>query len=158
MQPSPQTINSAQPGNPTELAMTDGLLDSAFIIKLRETFITDDAQENLWNEDFVDPDAADRKALIAADIASAFRSAFMRCEKHADPEPGTANSAAKMMAEVLEETDWPTNVAEFPVLGDFDAKAFRRYEVACAMYIIMQAYQRGNPGGGPTSLPPSRPE
>jgi hypothetical protein len=132
------------------------MVASQFIVKLRDTFLSEDAIDNLWSPQFTDPDAPNRNALIAADIASAFRSLFMRNEARAAPEPGAVDSAAKRMKELIEETQWPENAA-FPVPAPFNEDAFRRYEVGCAVAILMEAFHRGGPGGDPSNFPPTRP-
>jgi hypothetical protein len=161
-------MNSTQPLNnptdtlPAEVTLVNGMADSAFIKKLREAFLSPATSLSLWNNEFADPTASNRTDLIAADIAGAFRSVFLRNENSAlkpAPEPGAANSATKLMEELLLDAakEWPDDLTKFPVPAPYKVAAFRRYEIACAVSVMMHAFNKGGPGGDPANFPPTRP-
>jgi hypothetical protein len=143
-----------------EVQLEQGMVPSAFVKKLRQTFLSPEGLAKLWTPDFASPGASNRKALIVADIASAFRSLFLRNETHgsAAPEPGAPGSAAKLVKELLEgpASDWPDGET-FPIPEGFSRESFRRYEVGCLVPILMEAFHRRNPGGDPADFPPSKP-
>lgn len=145
-----------------EVTSTDGLIDSAFIVKLRQKFKSPGLPRGqaLWDNKFA-PDGPGKKLLIAQDIARAFTVLFMRVEKEEGPVAATTkNSAEKVVTDLLLAQPlakrWP-NDPGFPTLPPWDKKAFRRYEVAAAMYVMMSTFNESGAGGGPTSLPPSLP-
>jgi hypothetical protein len=145
-----------------EVTSTDGLIDSAFIVKLRQKFNNPGLPrgQSLWDDKFA-PAGPGKKLLIAEDIARAFTALFMRVEKEVGPvAAATKNSAEKVVADFLlaqpPAKRWP-NDPSFPTLPPWEKKAFRRYEVAAAMYVIMSAFNESGAGGGPASLPPSLP-
>jgi hypothetical protein len=144
-----------------EVQLENGMVPSAFITKLRETFLSPAGLAKLWTPDFTKLTSSNRKALIGADIASAFRSVFLRNETHgsAGAEPGGPGSAAKLMKELLEgpAEQWPDDETAFPIPEGFMKETFRRYEVGCSVPILMEAFHRRNPGGEPTDFPPSKP-
>jgi len=146
---SPQPLNNPPQSLPAEVNFVNGMVDSKFLKELREAFLSPAALSSLWNAQFTRSAAPNRKELIAADIAGAFRSVFMRNEVPTlEPESGAANSATKLMKEVLlgDAKDWPRDLTKFPVPPPYRAAAFRRYEIACAVSIIMQAYNKHGPG------------
>ena len=149
-----------QPEESGNVQLENGLVPSAFIKKLRQTFLSPEGLAKLWTPEFASSSASNRKALIGADIASAFRSLFQRNETHgsAAPEPGGPGSAAKLMKELLEGPagDWPDGET-FPIPEGFMKETFRRYEVGSIVPILMEAFHRRNPGGDPADFPPSKP-
>jgi hypothetical protein len=146
---------------PAETPMVNGLVASQFILKLRETFLSQEAHQDLWSNEFTNSSSNNRNALIAADIASAFRSVFMRNEEGAAPEPGGEGSAARRMKALLdgEASAWPDDVEAFPVPEPFDHDKFRRYEVGCAVAVLMEAFHNNGAGaGGASDFPPTKPD
>lgn len=141
------------------------MVPSQFIVRLRARFLSQEAHQELWSGDFADINALNRNALIAADIAAAFRSVFMRNEEGEDlaPESGGEGSAANRMKEfLLDESEegaaaWPDG-EPFAVPDPYEHDSFRRYEVGCAAAVLMEAFHRSGPGGGiPTEFPPTKP-
>jgi hypothetical protein len=159
MKPASQRIEPQANSN-DEVPLENGMVPSPFIAKLRETFLSPGGLAQLWTPEFTSLDASNRKALIGADIASAFRSLFLRNELHGstNAEPGAPGSAAKLMKELIEveAVDWPDGTT-FAIPEGFEHDTFRRYEVGCAVAIMMEAFHRRNPGGEPTDFPPSKP-
>jgi hypothetical protein len=158
MRPSTQPLGDQPQDTPGDAELVMGMVPSAFITKLRSEFISEEQMRKLWNTAFAPAEARDRKKLIANDIASAFRSLFLATETGADPETGVTNSAAELVKKILEETQWPDGPT-VPVPAPFASRPdqFRRYEVGCAVVIMMHAYHRHGPGGPPTDFPPTRP-
>lgn len=158
MRSSTQPQNEQPPDTPGDAELDMGMVPSAFITKLRNEFISEEQRLKLWNTAFAPVDAPGRKSLIAADIASAFRSLFLATETGADPETGATNSAAELVKKILEETQWPDGPT-VPVPAPYASKPdqFRQYEAGCAVVIMMHAYHRRGPGGPPTDFPPTRP-
>ena len=144
-----------------DLTASDGLIDSAFIVKLRDAFKNPalPVGQKLWDANFTALNDPKRFPKIADDIGRAFKALFLRREQPGTPPPAptTVNSAEKVVVDFLTANNWPQDIANFPVPGPWAEVAFRRYEIAAAMYIIMSAFQRDGSGGGPASLPPSLP-
>lgn len=147
-----------------EIPMTDGLLDSKFILKLREEFTNPGLPpgQSLWDDNFASSGTPGRKQLIADDIARSFNALFMRLELGADPPTTSttprANSSEKIILSLLGtgSGNWP-NDPSYPIIGTWTKKAFRRYEISAAMYIILSAFNSSGSGGEPSGLPPSLP-
>lgn len=131
-----------------------GMLSSKFITRMRATILSPEQGVQLWGEDFANP--RDKK-LIAEDLANAFRSLFLHLEVPQAMDAGTPGSATKLLAQLVTETGWPDNDADFPTPRPWEREIFQRYEVVCAANILMNAYNRHFPGGGPT-WPPERPK
>jgi len=132
-----------------------GMVESEFLGKFREKFVGSGAAKP-W------PRAAvNTKAEFSTEFTDVFRSMFLRREASIDPPEGEPGSAKQMIKELIEETGWPDNAA-IPVAEPWKSQgrvvAFRRYEITCAMYILMQEYHAQNndgAGGGSSELPPN---
>jgi len=133
-----------------------GMLSSKFITRMRDAFLGPEGSAQLWGDDFADPDD---KQLIGEDLSTALRSMFLRLEiaPRPAPLPGTPGSATKLLAQLITETNWPENDADFPTPRPWGHDTFRRYEITCAVNILMRAYNLHGPGGPPT-WPPERPK
>jgi hypothetical protein len=159
MKSSMQPKIQSQTESSEETPMVNGMVASKFIVKLRETFLSAEAKADLWSDAFANKaTSTNRNTLIAMDIASAFRSVFLRNEDLAAPEPGGEGSAARRMKQLLDgdAADWP-NDDSFPVPEPYNRDAFRHYEVGCAVAILMEAFHKDGAGGEPTDFPPSKP-
>ena len=137
-----------------------GMVDSKFIAKLRTEFLGA-AGATLWGPGFASPASPNLKAMIGADLADAFRSMFLVLEDTVNapaPLPGTTDSATQRVASVIAATGWPDNDTNFAVPAEWDEadQVFRRYEIACAVNILLQAYNLHFPGG-PPEWPPHKP-
>ena len=137
-----------------------GMVESKFIARLRAEFLGA-AGATLWGPGFASPADPNLKAKIGADLGDAFRSMFLVLEDTVNspaPLPGTADSATQRVASVITATGWPNNDTDFPVPNVWDDadQVFRRYEIACAVNIFLQAYNAHGPGG-PPEWPPHKP-
>jgi hypothetical protein len=133
-----------------------GIIESEFLRKLREKFLGTNAMPQPW------PSAAatGMPSLAADEFVDAFRLLFMLKEDFAPiPSDGAPGSARKLLAELVEETGWP-DPQQCPVPAPWNVSTetdkFRRYEIACAVGIMMRAYDAppGGVGGGSTPFPP----
>lgn len=147
-----------------------GLIESDFVRMLRERIIGDDPDAPNWPTDLAE-DHEEEDAIKQINLASELL--FLRCE--GEPLPGKihpARSLPRIIQELLKEVPgWPEE--EPPVIPlrfhkDEHAKpprpldrrvAFRRYEVACAFNIMMQAWNLFGAAGMKTGSewPPQKP-
>jgi hypothetical protein len=133
-----------------------GMVESKFIATLRTTLMENPAGRPWPSKDLIkDPE----KAL--AQMSAMFRALFKRLELKDDLAAGPANSATRVVSDMLGKSKWPQANARFPVPAEYNDKkfirAFRRYEVACAMSIFYQAFHGAGGGGVPTDWPPKNP-
>jgi hypothetical protein len=142
-------------GNVAVTGTVTGMVESVFLKKFREKFLGTGGPRP-W------PRAAvNTNAEFTTEFTDVFRSMFQRLEASiAAPQSNVDGSAKQMIQQLLEETGWP-NPAKAPVpepwKSDGHEGVFRRYEIACAMNILMQAYHNDQPiGGGISSFPPDR--
>jgi len=146
-----------------EALLKFGMLNSSFIRKLRNTFLKGTDATQLWSVGFATGDPVQRKVLIKEDLADCFRSLFQVHESTppAPPLPGTPTSATQLMASLITQTGWAEDIdGKVPVPAPWNAAdedQFRRYEVACAMNILMQAYSLFGESGGRPTWPPEKP-
>jgi hypothetical protein len=131
-----------------------GMLSSKFITRMRKTFLESEVSALLWGNDFAN---RDDKTVVISDLSNALRSMLLRLEIGQPPDSGTPGSASRFLAQLLTETKWPGNTADFPIPRPWDEHTFRLYEVTCAANILICAYSRHLPGDGP-SWPPERPK
>ncbi len=131
-----------------------GLVESEFLKKFREKFIGPDAENPPWPREITNTPLE-----YANEFVAVFRSLFMLLEGEDVPPAGPANSAKQMVKELIDETGWPSGAA-VPVPAPWKAtraRAFRRYEIAAAINILMGAYNSEGPGGDASGYPPQRP-
>jgi len=139
-----------------------GMVSSKFIKKLEETFAPANAGVTFWTTVFSPPGDTHRNAKIRDDLGDSLRLLFQAREvtSPADlvPIPGSPGSATELMVAVLAATGWPKNPAQYPVPSAWkhDAAVFRRYEIACAINILLRAYNTLGSGGSVT-WPPHKP-
>jgi len=166
LKPSPPSSPKKKDG---QLDPDTGLIESEFVKMLRARIIGNDPAEPIWpselEEDHDEEDAI-RQINLACELL------FLRCE--GEPLPGKihpAKSLPRIIQELLKEVSgWPED--EPPRIPerfhkDEDARpprpldrrvAFRRYEVACAFNIMMQAWNRFGAAGVPgAEWPPQKP-
>ena len=97
-------------------------------------------------------------AEVCTEFTDVFRALFLRREGSIDPSPGERGSAKQMIKELIEKTGWPdSDSIAVPEPWKDRVVAFRRYEIACTMDILMRAFHAKG-AGGPDSpqLPPDR--
>jgi hypothetical protein len=140
---------------PNDIDPETGLVESEFLKQFRARFVTPPNAENpSWPRETVNTPME-----YANEFVAVFRSLFMLLEGEVVPPVGPAHSAKQMINELVDETHWP-NGKDVPVptpwKGD-RARAFRRYEIAAAINILMKVYDKGGPGGDPSGYPPQRP-
>ena len=153
---------AAAPAAVTTLTVTGtvsvvGMIDSEFIKKFRAKFLGTGATARPWP-----PASAVGMPSIAKDeFVDAFSLLFMLKEDFAPvPTDGAPGSARKLIQELIEETGWPVDMDKAPIPAPWNvaekADQFRRYEIGCALNLMMSAYDSpaGGVGGGSTPFPP----
>jgi len=137
---------------PNDIDPETGLVESEFLKQFRAKFVG--AENPPWPRE-----TTNTPMEFANEFVAVFRSLFMLLEDDVVPQVGPAHSAKQMIKELVDETHWP-NGATIPVPAPWKptrARAFRRYEIAAAITILMRAYDKGGPGGDPSGYPPQRP-
>jgi len=146
-----------------------GMIESEFLKQVREIFFKKDENgKQIWPpDDAIGSSPASRKRM-SHEFTDAFDALFMREEGLDDPTGGPPGSALALVKQLIDATNWPivdeTDATHVPVpvpdpwnTGPRQL-AFRRYEVSCAMDILMRAFRsKGTGTGGEnTGLPPDR--
>lgn len=131
------------------------LAESDFLTRLRAEFIANPIK---WPKNF---DTGKTNKAVA-ELQAAFRWMFLALERPSEARPKlTKGSAVKIVSDVAKQTKWPKTPSKGgPDVAkgwDDHPRAFRRYEIGAAMNILMNAFNRGGPGGTGSSWPPQRP-
>jgi len=140
---------------PKDIDPDTGMVESEFLKKFRAKFIGD-AENPPWPWP---RQTVNTPLEFANEFVAVFRSLFMLLEDDDVPPAGPPNSAKQMVKDLIEETVWPSG-AMVPVPDPWKVnrvRAFRRYEIAAAINILMEAYNARGPGGDPSGYPPQRP-
>jgi hypothetical protein len=129
------------------------LTESQFLTALRAVFLSKDP---VW------PKRVNDRAKILAEMQAAFRWMFQAVDLPSVKRTnGAKGSAVQLIADVAKQTKWPKSPSQKgPALGkgwEKHNKAFRRYEVAAAMNILMNAFNVGGDTGQGTPWPPQHP-
>jgi hypothetical protein len=137
-----------------EIDPNTGMIETEFLKKFRKKFSSSDADNAPWPRQ-----STDTPLEYANEFVAVFRSMFMLLEHDIVPPEGPARSARQLIKELIAETGWPDGES-VPVPEPWIPtryRAFRRYEIACAINILMQLFNKGGPGGDPSGYPPKRP-
>lgn len=147
----PISIPSAAPAELT----SDGLVASAFLKAIRARFIGSGAGLPIYPG--VPQSAA--VAKILQEFPEALKAMLTVLEDGggfpASPAPG---SAVALVMAAAQDSGWPNDATTVP--SDWRTLSFtkfRRYEIASAMNIMMQAFHHSGVGGGTTGFPPEKP-
>src|SRR3954471_5618207 len=128
-----------------------GMIESPFLKAFRDKFIGSGA-EPAWPRATVNTPAE-----FATEFTDLLRTLFLRREASVSPPDGAPGSAKQMIKELLDDTQWPDKIKS-PVPEPWNSNghfvAFRRYEIACALNILMQTYNSSGQGGGIGGYPP----
>jgi hypothetical protein len=140
-------------------ATSDGLLVSEFIAEIRAQFIGAGAKPTY-------PGVAQDIAVpkVIEELPEALEAMLSVREDGANfPATATAGSALELVIAAAKKTGWPKKTSSIPEewrKTDTDSNrtaTFRRYEIASAINIMIQAYNRNGSGGGSTDFPPEKP-
>jgi hypothetical protein len=128
------------------------MVESEFIVQFRGIFFNDEGVPQ-W-----DPNV-EQHVAVSNDVAAVFRKLYLLLKEQPQSPSGDPGSAERMVSDLLATMDWPNDP---PVPNDWLAddgtkRVFRRYEIACAMNILMQVLNVLDPGGDPAGWPPKRP-
>ena len=135
-----------------------GMVESAFIAKLRATLIVDPLSAMPWPTVKL---RRDRKKCLTQ-MKNVFNSLFLKMETRAVLPKGSSGSAMAVISGVLQGSKWPNfDDKKFPVPAAYAKpdhfKTFRRYEIAGALQLLYQAYSRQGGGGIRDTWPPKIP-
>jgi hypothetical protein len=151
------SINVEQPNSPEPAGASGdakearGKIHSDFIDQLRAKFL---GTPPPWPRASVKT-----REQVLAEISAAFRAMFLRVER-SKPIPSAAKgSAVQLVGEVVKATRWPKDnpLAKVPDHWKDNVRTFRRYEIAAAMDVLMQAFNASGGGGSGSEWPPDRP-
>ena len=140
---------------PPEFDPTGAMEGSAFLAKVREKFYNEDGTSNWPGRPEPTHDARAKVELPAALDALFRRVAFHEALPPEPPEPAeTALTALGRLKAAAVEVNWP-GAAAIPVAWPaLDERTYRLYEVACAVNIMIRAFNDSGGGGGPRDFPP----
>jgi len=140
-------------------ANSDGMLVSEFIAEIRAQFIGAGVKPTYPG---VAQDIAVSKVI--EELPEALEAMLSAREDGTDfPATATAGSALELVIAAARKTGWPKKTSSIPEewrKTDTDSNrtaTFRRYEIASAINIMIQAYNRNGSGGGSTDFPPEKP-
>jgi hypothetical protein len=147
-----------------------GMVESEFLKKLRElAFKTDSDGKQIWPPDSVLGNTIASRKLLSQEFMDAWDALFMLEEKLVPvPTDGAPGSAKALIKDLIDATHWPLSsptpapLVPVPVPEPWNTGphqlAFRRYEVTCAMDILMRAFRNkgAGTGGENTGVPPER--
>jgi hypothetical protein len=144
---APQSATLATDGVDPETHM----IESDFIVEFRKKFIDEDGAP-LWEPDVSMPMA------VSNDIAAVLRKLYLLAEGKPQASSGDPGSAELMVSELITELGWP---ASPPVPTDWQTtpgaiRFFRRYEIACAVNILLQTRSLVDGGNNPPGWPPKK--
>lgn len=139
---------------PTEIT-SDGLVASPFLNAIRARFIGSSPATPIY------PGVPQSQAVakIMQELPEAMNAMLDVLENGglfpATPTPG---SAVALVMAAAQESGWPNDVSTVPIEWRTQSfTKFRRYEIASAMNLMMQAYHHSGVSGGTTGFPPERP-
>ena len=153
----PPVVETSTNNRPGGVDPRTGMVESKFIAGLRNTLMPDGNLPQPWPPRGIIND----RAKLVAEMTTMFRALFLRFEKHLDIPRGPANSALRVVSDMLKGSKWPLADRKFPLPAEYNNKkgkvAFRRYEITCAMALFYQALHGAGGGGVPTDWPPKDP-
>lgn len=132
-----------------------GMVESLFLTKFREKFMGTGApgEQKPWPRPSVNTPLE-----FTTEFTDVFRSLFLLLEAGTTPAGGVPGSAKQMILELITDTHWPADTADAPVPEPWNSNgqfnAFRRYEIASAMHLLMRTFNGLGAGGGSTPFPP----
>ena len=129
------------------------MIESEFIVEFRKKFIDDDGVP-LWEP------SVEQHVAVSNDIAAVFRKLYLLLESQQQSPSGDVGSAERMVSDLLVTMNWPNGDPPVPTEWQVSAGAkttFRRYEIACAMNILLEARNLLDAAGNPPGWPPKRP-
>jgi len=130
-----------------------GMLESDFLTQVREKFIGSGAEPN-W-PGATEPDPIAKAALELPDVLGAM---FLLVEGRTTSLLGGApGTALAILNDAATAAQWPSDNSAVPAEWKDSKQIFRRYEVACAINIMLEAYSSTGGGGGPRDWPPEHP-
>ncbi len=150
MQTNVEPTGTSTGPQPPEFDPTGAMEGSAFLAKVREKFYNEDGTSNWPGAPEHDHDDRAKAELPAALDALFRRAAF---NDALPPDPGAETALGRLKAAAV-EVDWPGTAAipdDWPAL---DERTYRLYEVACAVNIMIRAFNDSGGGGGPRDFPP----
>ncbi len=129
-----------------------GMVESEFLSKFREKFAGNGAPKP-WPRQ-----STNTPAEFCTEFTDVLRALFLRNEGSVTPPDGAPGSAKQIIKELIAETDWPADSPKAAVPEPWNSNgqsaAFRRYEISCAIYILMRTFDGLGSGGGSTPFPP----
>ena len=125
-----------------------GMVESVFTKTLRATV------KEQWPTKELHKDPA----RVRDQLVEMFGALFDRLELKAELGRGAKGSALRIVSDMLKDSEWPKTDMRFKVPRQWSEKrlrAFRRYEVCCAMAIFYRAYHKTcTMMSSPTDWPP----
>jgi hypothetical protein len=156
--PKPKTRPKAS-GRSKTRTTPGGLLASRFLGEIRNEFIGAN-NPPAWPGQ-PQPEA---KHILIREMPEVLRVMLEVLEDLASFQTGApAGSAVDRFIKAAQRVGWPNNGADIPreyrntPANQNLTAMFRRYELASAINILMQAYHRTGAGGGSSSFPPEKP-
>jgi hypothetical protein len=136
-----------------------GLLASQFLTEIRKEFLGG-ANPPPWPG----PAQPEAKRTLIRELPEVLRVMLEVLEDLAPlPAGAPAGSAVDRFIRAATRAGWPNNGADIPreyrntTANQNLTAAFRRYELASAINLMVQAYHRSGAGGGASSFPPEKP-
>lgn len=145
-------IALASAGLPTVITK-DGLVGSDFIDAIRAQFIGGGGLPK-----YPDVPPAQAVAKVIQELPEALAALLTVLDDGGDfPENPAAGSATALVVAAATATGWPTAASRIPSDWAASVPKFRRYEIAAAMNLMLQAYHHHGVGGGSSGFPPEKP-
>lgn len=148
---SPQ-ISIPSEGLPTVITQ-DGLVASDFIDAIRAQFIGSAGLPKY-------PDVSPAQAVgkVIQELPEALAAMLTVLDDGGEfPDAPAQGSAVALVIAAATSSRWPSAASKIPSDWSASVPKFRRYEIAAAINLMLQAYHHHGVGGGSSGFPPEKP-